>query len=92
MAGPATFSFAPDHMSDIKWPVKNTSLYKVCQNLLVCQTHCLANVGTLLMMGKDINLASIYCCGFTFMIGLSLGGDLEEKVSLNWLLRAEGEV
>ena len=30
-AGPATFSFVPDCMSDINLPVKHTSLYKVCQ-------------------------------------------------------------
>ena len=31
LAGPATFSFVSDHMSDIKLPVKHTSIYKVCQ-------------------------------------------------------------
>ena len=31
LAGLATFSFVPDRMSDIKLPVKHTTLYKVCQ-------------------------------------------------------------
>ena len=31
LAGPATFSFVLDHMSDIKLPVKHTSPHKVCQ-------------------------------------------------------------
>ena len=28
MAGPATFSFVPDRMSEVKFPVKHTSLYR----------------------------------------------------------------